>query len=130
MILVVGLQNEFGPDAKHVSPFIEMVLAHERPNHEILHTVNNDLPIEPVIPTYQDQIIHSERQLQLLTFSKEFIYIMGIHYGRCLRGWENVMSCPVRTVINCTMIHEDDTWADVIVKRNFYLWSYKGFCKI
>lgn len=129
MILVVGMRNEFGPDAKYMAPYVEAVLAHERQKQEILH-INSD-----IIPTFKDRIIHSERQLQLLTFSKEFIYIMGIHYGRCLQGWEKTMSCPVRTVINCTMLHPDDTWKEKINrnginKRNFYLWSYNGFYRI
>ena len=129
-ILIIGMRYEFGPDVKLITPMIDGIIERERKHHKIYHWNSETVDYS------KDVKIDLERgdiAMVEATEKEDFIYVMGLHFGRCLDWYGKLIKCPIGIVLNATLAHPKDKW-DKLLKLNaypLYLWGEKqGFYEL
>lgn len=129
-ILVIGMRFEFGDDVRMIAPLVEGILNQERERHTIYHWNSEVVDYHKDISLrYKEP--RGELDLIEATEKEEFLYIMGVHFGRCLYFTGRHLRCPIGFVLNATLIHPQDNWEQILKDNKYplYLWG-GGFYKL
>ncbi len=129
-ILIIGMRYEIGSDVKLITPMIDGIIERERKRHKIYHWDSEtvDYSKDGNIDLHRGDVAMIEA-----TEKEDIIYVMGLHFGRCLDWYSKLLYCPIGIVLNATLAHPEDNWKTLLKENKYplYLWGERqGFYKL